>query len=461
MNDRRTTDRAIVLGGGMAGLLAARVLADTYDEIIVLERDALPVTHQPRRGVPQGRHAHFLLSRGRQVLEELFPGFTAELQTHGAPTGDVLADTRMYLSGHLLQRGDSGLIAVSLSRAFLEGHIRDRVRALPGVTIVDRCDVAGLTASSDRRRVTGARVLRRADSSAEEVLHADLLVDATGRGSRAGAWLASLGYATPPEERVPIDLGYATRRYRLDDHALDGDIGILHGLTPTHPRGAGIARLEHGQLMVTLAGVRGDHPPVDPEGFATFARSLRFSDIHEAIRGAEPLDDPVRYRFVAGVRRRFDKLPDSPDGFLVVGDGVCSLNPIYGQGMSVAAEQALTLQRHLAHGPPRPDRFFRDISEVTSGPWTMAAGADLAFPGVEGRRRAAARVVGAYIARLHAAAAHDASLATAFVRVSGLVDPPQTLLRPRVIARVLCGGAPTASVPQSTPVLHGSPVARP
>jgi hypothetical protein len=198
--------------------------------------------------------------------------------------------------------------------------------------------------------------------------------------------------------------------------------------------------LEGHRWMVTLAGILGDHPPTDPVGFLDFARSLRFPDIYQAVRDAEPLDDPVAFRFPASVRHRYEKLHRFPDGLLVMGDAVASFNPIYGQGMSVAALEALALRRHLEHGTaPRPRFWFRELARVVDVPWDIAAGGDLDFPGVQGRRTAKVRLVSAYLARLHAAAAHDADLAAAFLRVAGLVAPPGSLLRPGVAARVLRG----------------------
>jgi flavin-dependent dehydrogenase len=176
-------------------------------------------------------------------------------------------------------------------------------------------------------------------------------------------------------------------------------------------------------------------------GFLAFARSLRFPDIYEAVRDGEPLDDPVGFRFPASARHRYERLNRFPDGLLVLGDAVASFNPIYGQGMSVAALEALALRRHLQRGiEPQPRRWLRDLARQVDVPWDMSAGGDLVFPGVQGRRTAKVRLVSAYLVRLHAAAARDAHLASAFIRVAGLVAPPQSLLRPGVVLRVLRNG---------------------
>ncbi len=208
--------------------------------------------------------------------------------------------------------------------------------------------------------------------------------------------------------------------------------------------------------MLTLAGILGDHPPTDPDGFLEFARSLRFPDIHEAIRDAEPLDNPVGFRFPASARHRYERLHRFPAGFLVVGDAVCSFNPIYGQGMSVAALEALMMRRHLEQGiEPQPARWFRDLARVVDVAWNMSAGGDLAFPGVQGRRTFKIQLLSAYLARLHAAAAQDAHLATAFIRVSGLVAPPQSLLHPSVVLRVLRKPMTAGSSPDRSVTLSG------
>lgn len=428
-------DRAVVLGAGVAGLVAARVLGEFFTEVTVIDRDELPEGATGRRGVPQARHAHALLARGQQVLESLFPGLTADVAADGAPTGDFLDDVRIYLSGHRLQSGPTGLVALSASRPLLESHLRTRVESMANVRVLAGREAAGLV--WDGAVVTGVRVLRRADGGEEE-LGSEVLVDATGRGSRSPAWLEAAGIDRVTEDRMPIDVAYATRRYRLGRESLGGDVAVVHGLTPEDPRGGVLAIVEEGQAMLTLTGVLGDRPPTDPGGFGAFARSLAFSDIADAITGAEPVDEPVAHRFPASVWRHYERLQWLPGGFAIVGDAVCSLNPIYGQGMSVAALEAVALRRHLdRHRTLHPRRFHRDIARVIAPVWQMTTGGDVMFPEFDRRRTVAQRLLGAYIRRLHAAAARDARLACSFARVLGLVDSPVRLLRPTVAIRVL------------------------
>jgi 2-polyprenyl-6-methoxyphenol hydroxylase-like FAD-dependent oxidoreductase len=440
-----THDHALVLGGSMAGLLAARVLADAYGQVTVLDRDDLLAGAEPRRGAPQARHIHALLARGQQALEQLFPGLTGELEGRGVPVGDMLADARVLFGGHRLARAEAGLPLVSVSRPLLEDRVRARVRALAQVRFAPPGDVVALRSSSDGQQVTGVRVVRRADGSAEEAIDADLVVDATGRGSRAPKWLQALGHGRPEQEEVRIDVGYATRRYRLPPGALDDDLACVHGPTPGQPRGGALARLEDDIWMLTLFGLVADHPPRDPDGFAAFAQSLRFPDLYDAIAGAEPIDDPVTYRFTADVRRRYERARRLPDGFLVMGDALCSFNPIYGQGMTAAALQALALRDHLPLGRNGTRAAIGALARAVDAPWQLATGADLAVPQVVGRRSPGTRLVNRYVTRLQAAAAHDSSLSRAFLRVTGLVDRPEALLRPSIARRVLTKGSKRSS----------------
>jgi 2-polyprenyl-6-methoxyphenol hydroxylase-like FAD-dependent oxidoreductase len=429
---------AVVVGASMGGLLTARVLSEVFERVLLVDRDALPDEAVARRGVPQGRQLHVLLARGLEVLDELFPGLSDELRTHGVPMVDLHDRVHWYNDGYRMRRAPSGLISAGMSRPLLERLVHARVAALPGVEFLTRTELVGLDATPDRRRVTGVRVRPR--GGGEHAIAADLVVDACGRASRTPAWLAELGYPAPVEERVPIDVTYVTRVYRREPHHLEGLLGALTNAVPGAPRTGIVAAREDGQIAVALSGVLGEEPPTDDRGMVEFAESLAAPQIGSLVRDASPVSDAVKMRFPASTRRRYERLRRFPAGYLVVADALCSFNPIYGQGMTVAALEALLLRRLLAGGgDDLARRFLKGAARIIDAPWSIAVGTDLRFPEVPGRRSARVRFVNAYVHRLHAAATTDPVLGAAFLRVLNLIDPPTKLLAPGILLRVLRG----------------------
>jgi 2-polyprenyl-6-methoxyphenol hydroxylase-like FAD-dependent oxidoreductase len=433
-------DHAVVLGASMGGLLAARVLADFYDRVTVVERDNLPVDPVNRRGVPQGRLIHVIQSRGTQILDELFPGFLNELAAGGAASWDDGDFSRICVSvgGHQLTRSGRAPNPPSLSfpsRPFLEWNVRRRVRALPNVTILENHDLAGLTATTDRDRVTGARVICR-DDDRETTLTADLVVDATGRGSRTPKFLAELGYSRPPEDELVVHLAYACQLLRIAPGAV-GERMILIFPEPGRTTMFGLIGYENDIWMSAVGTMAGVDPPSHRTEMLSFAADFAPSHALEAIRAAEPLSEVAHYRVPSNRWRRYDKMARTPDGLLVVGDAVCSFNPIYGQGMTVAAIEATVLRDCLRRGrKDLPRRFFRATARYVRVAWQTAVGSDLALPEVVGPRPWTMRITNAYLERVMTAAETDPVVAGQFSRVIGMIDPPSRLLRPSMLARV-------------------------
>jgi 2-polyprenyl-6-methoxyphenol hydroxylase-like FAD-dependent oxidoreductase len=419
----------------MGGLLAARVLANHFGEVLLFDRDAVPGDVAHRKGVPQGQHAHALLQSGRHAIESFFPGFQEELIAQGAIAGDYRT-VRWFDNGVYHTRFD-GLEGLLVSRPRLEAHARQRLAALPNVRITAQHDVDALIFSDDR--VSGVRVKPVAAGAAQD-LTADLVVDATGRGSQSPAWLERAGFPRPQEELVKVGLGYATRIFQRDPSHMDGDTATVCPSAPPARRGGVALAMEGGRWMVTIFGMLGDHPPTDEAGFIAFAKTLPAPDIYNIVSSATPISEPVPFKFPQSTRRRYDKLDRFPAGYLVFGDAFCSFNPIYGQGMSSSALQATALNQCLASGDESlARRFFKAAAKVVEAPWTMAVGGDLRYDAVEGPRTGMVKFINWYLGKLHIAAAGDPQVALAFHRVANLLDPPPAILKPSIALRVMQG----------------------
>lgn len=437
--DNGTNSRAVVLGGSIAGLFAARVLSDAYDEVLIVDRDTLVGVGEPRRSRPQDKHINALHCRGRLVMEDLFPGITATMIADGCPSGDMAGDVRWYFDGKRAQPHFVDLLAVPATAPVMERYIRERVQELPGVRFVERRNVVSLATTSDKSQVTGVRVQALDEDSEAETIRADLVVDATGRGSRTPVWLEQLGYPRVEEERTKIDLCYVSQHYRLRKDPWYGDLAIIPVASPRVPRGAIFTKTDSGKVELTVYGLLGDHPPTDQAGFYDFVKSLAVPDIYDALQDADPIDEPVAFRFPVTLRRRYERMTSFPDRLLVTGDAVTCFNPVYAQGQTVAALSALVMRQHLHTGAaPQPLRYFRDLArDVLDAPWEMTQTVDMSFPGVPGQRTFKVKMAQSYLAKVQTAATRDGTITAAYMRAAGMVDPPSALMRPGFMLKVL------------------------
>jgi 2-polyprenyl-6-methoxyphenol hydroxylase-like FAD-dependent oxidoreductase len=439
LSTKQPSGHAIVLGASVSGLLAARVLSESFEKVTIFDRDDLPAGAVDRKGTPQGEHSHGLLARGGQVFEDLFPGFTADLTARGGLRLDLQADGIWINDGRRIVRTESGLLGLCVSRAMLEWYVRTRVAAIANVTIKDRHEALGLLTDDDATAVNGVRVLP--SGGTPESLRADLVVDATGRGNRGPTWLAEIGYDKPTEDLVDTATVYMSRNYRRTPGDVDF-AAIVMSPSPAAPYGGVALAAEDDRWMVTLLGVgEGQAPPSDPEGYLEFTRKLPGQELYELLRRSEPLDAPRKMRLPTSVRRRYEHMTRLPEGFIAFGDAICSFNPAYGQGMTVAAAEASVLQACLSAGRTRlPRRFFAGAAKVIDVPWDIAVGADLRYPAVVGARSGKTKFLNAYVGKVHVAAERHAVVGHRFLSVANLMMPPQKLFAPGIVARVLWSG---------------------
>lgn len=451
--------QAAVIGGSMTGLLAARVLADYFEQVTVIERDRLPQGAELRNGVPQGRHLHILLAHGFEIMEDLFPGLNDELAAAGVPKTRWGLDSINLTAGGWLPRFESGIVTRTPSRALLDWTIHQRLMQNPRITFLEERQVTGLTATPDNMRVTGVRMKRRGTDE-EETLNADLVVDASGRESHTPEWLQSLGYDAPPESHVNAFLGYATRWYeRPNDPTIDWRLLLISARPPHIPRGAAILEVEGGRWVVTVAGINKDYPPADETGFLEFARSLAAPTIYEAIKAAKPISGISGYQRTENRWRHYERLSRLPGNFIVFGDAACAFNPIYGQGLTVGAMSVKTLDAclredgDLMHLPPR---FQKRLASTIKNVWLLATGEDLRYPATEGKRpNASERLTQKYLDRVMRAMPTSTDLTLAFFEVLNLRQPPTALFHPKLVLKVLRGernkeaGAPLQPLPDA------------
>jgi 2-polyprenyl-6-methoxyphenol hydroxylase-like FAD-dependent oxidoreductase len=449
-NDSR---HAVVIGGGMAGLLAARVLSDHFDQVTVIERDRYPATPAPRPGVPQSRHLHALLARGLKILGELFPGLSDELIAAGAVEIDVGSDLAWLNPAGWGINANFGISALSFSRDLIDLAVRRRVSSIPNVRLLEDSEVKKLVTNERGDAISGVSFRRRNQTREanddEEFLAADLAVDAGGRASRLPQWLSAIGYEPPVETVIDAHLGYASRLYKIPagfDACWKG--AIVQAAPPAHIRGGIMFPIEGRRWIVTLIGGDRDYAPIDEENFLAFAGSLRSPLIYEAIRDAEPLTPISGYRATENRRRHYEQLKRWPEALIVIGDGACAFNPVYGQGMTTAAIGAEWLGRCLREQLGRGNgksgglarRFQRGLAGLNADPWTLSSSADYRYHDAEGGApNQMTRFMHRYVDQVLLLSTRDAGVRKRFLQAQGMLKPSSELFKPGVFARVIWG----------------------
>jgi 2-polyprenyl-6-methoxyphenol hydroxylase-like FAD-dependent oxidoreductase len=445
---------AVVIGGSIAGLMTARVLAHYFGTVTVIERDHIEPHPALHKSIPQGSHLHAILLGGQQVMATLYPGFLARLDELGSVRCRAGEQFVVYLpsgkaytfSGSVREPRDLGIDSYCQSRGLLEYCVRQCTLENTNIRFWSECVVDGLLSRGSY--VEGVRC--RNDGGSDNVA-ADLVIDAGGRGSHAPRWLDDLGFELPSETTIGVDFAYSSTKFRIpDDYDRCERLIAVTGPAPDFPN-AGIMEIIEGDTWhVTLAGRFGNYPPRDESGFFNYAKTLPTTKLYDLIKAAERVSDITSYRFPTSVWRHYERLQAFPDGFVVLGDAIASFNPFYGQGMSSAALQVKALQDLL--GERAADgrglaglglEFFLKAAEVVANPWTLAANLDLAFPKTEGERPPNFREALLYFMAVDALAADDVEVQRLLAEVGGLCKPLSVLngepLRSRALARLKVG----------------------
>ena len=431
--------RAIVVGASISGLLTGSVLKKYFDEVILIDKEELNAGPNPRKAVPQGNHTHAILTPTIKMLKKYLPEVMENLRAAGAQLADAGENWRFHVHGNYLSNGKAGQALIGSTRPFFEHHVRQTVADMPGLEILTATTFKSWLTTADGKGVSGIVV---DDRQGERELTADLFVDARGQASGICSELATLGYDRPPEEEVQVDLGYTSRLYRHDQYKADWSLLTIYPSPPRSWSGGLIEKVENDKWIVTQFGYFGDHAPADEKGFMQHAQNLDVPLVAEFLEKGSPISDFETFGTRICRMRRFEKLASFPDRLLVVGDAVCSLNPIYGQGMTKAAKEADhlgdSLESHYASNNSIrgfSDSYRRSLPGVgAEWAWQLTSGADLSYPQAKGKRPFGNDLMAWYIKRLFIASFRNYGARKRLFDVLMLEKSPATAFSPRMIA---------------------------
>jgi 2-polyprenyl-6-methoxyphenol hydroxylase-like FAD-dependent oxidoreductase len=442
---------AIVIGGSIAGLLTARVLRDHFDQVTLIERDSYPSQPAARKGVPQGNHVHVLMKRGQLILEELFPGLTDQLIASGALEIDMASESAWLTPAGFGVNFRSGLTMLTMTRPLLDSEVRRRLLPDRQITILDNTEVVSLIPNETNEDVVGVVIRARVQdtmASTHVPLHSDLVVDATGRGSAAPRWLEELGFGQPKETVINAFQGYSSRLFKKPgDSSEDWKCAYIQSAPPHRKRGGIIFPVEGDRWLLSLVGGGRDYPPSDEQGYLEFAQNLAHPMIYNAVKDLEPCSPIHSYRAAENRLRHYELMDRLPNNFLVIGDATCAFNPVYGQGMTIAAIGALTLSETLADQKKRfsdgslkgmSSVFQKRLAKVNSAPWLLATGEDCRFLETEGAKpNFKTRFMHSYLDRVVELTITDKEVRRTLIEIFHMLRKPNSLFHPKILLKVI------------------------
>lgn len=437
-------EKAIIIGGGISGKLASRVLSEFFKEVLIIERDQEPEGPFPRKGAPQGEHLHALLHAGEYGLETLFPGITEKFYSSGAIKINSTKDLAWFHHGVWKLRYDGGFTTTLQTRPHLEWHIEQYIKKIPNVTTHYNQVVQNYLYNEEENRIVGVEI-KDGNTSAVKIEKADLIVDASGVSSLSTGWFNKRGVHIP-DEKVAIGLSYVSKLFRLpDSQDRDWTIKLVYPNPPHEKIGGTISKVEGNRYIVTLIGYHNEIKEKDglksENGFTNLAKKLPELDIYEEIKDATPLSVTSIYRVPNIIWRRFDKMQKFPNGLLLLGDTVCRIDPVFGQGMSIAVLEALELQKlfqdHHQTLNKITTNFHKKAAKIISPVWNMVITEDFRYPGTTGKKPIGLFIQQWYAKNIFLLSSQNQEIYHSFIKVMNLVRPMTILMHPKIIKTVL------------------------
>lgn len=440
-------ERAVIIGGGIGGLLTAKVISNYYEEVLIVDRDDFPEKPENRSGIPQGFQPHRLTPRGKMIIERLLPGLNEELLEQGA----ALTQNRVYRFTNpygILSMPNSER-DLMCSRALLEWGIRQRIKEITNIQFLSKHIVIGLQTSPDQMTVTGIHVKERGQSRLQKVINADMVIDTSGRQSKLTNWLQELGNKIPEPDVLKVSLGYSTRHYKMPSD-MDQKWALIHVEgCPAYSENTGIfAMIENNIAEMLIWNAGGNYPTIDAVEYEQAVANLADPIINKIWENIEPITLPKGYRIKELFRNHFEQMNRWPSGLLVLGDALCNFDPIYGQGMTMAAVEVEVLETCMQDQQANPQsNFERSVlhrfQEVIEPIWWLNCVADLNRPGVEYEGQPlkgvsfAQKYFDLYIK--HATTESDFNLFSLFWAVNSILFSPSRIINPQMMENILNG----------------------
>lgn len=437
-------NKAIIIGGGIAGKLAARVLSDYFREIIILEKDPQSLEVTPRKGARQGEHLHALLHAGQYGLEELFPGITEKFYGSGAIKINSTMDLTWFHHGGWKLRYDGGYTTTLQTRPHLEYHMEQYIEQIPNITYQYQVTVKNFLYQIDDNRVTGVKIQLSNNKSTEQ-LYADLVVDTSGSASLTSTWLEK-AKITVPQEKLDIGLTYVSQKFKLPENPKrDWKIKLIYPNPPQEKVGGTISKVEGDQYIVTIIGylntISGKEIIKREDGFLELTRTLPKQDIYHELLNATSLKKPAIYRVPQIKWKRIDKVKGFPNGLLLMGDTICRIDPVFGQGMSIAVLEALALRNILQEQKVSMQQvitsYHKKVARIIAPIWKMVITEVFRYPAITGKKPPELKIQQWYAKQVYLLSIERRDVYDSFIKVMNLVEPITFLMKPKIISSVL------------------------